>query len=78
MFLGIVFVIIGGLLLLNSIGIIAGNFWGLFWAIIFLAIGIKLLAKNGNCPVCGWQHWEAKIHQKMHEHSHENKEGDNH
>ena len=59
MFLAIVFILLGLFLLLNAMGIIVGNFWGLFWAIIFLVIGFRLLAKRGKCPMCGW-------HNKLH------------
>ncbi|MGD0576814.1 MAG: DUF5668 domain-containing protein [Candidatus Staskawiczbacteria bacterium] len=61
MFLAIVFIILGLFLLLNAMGIIvSANFWGFFWAILFLAIGIRLLVKRGRCPMCGWG--------KMHKH----------
>ena len=62
MFLAIVFIILGLFLLLNAMGIIVGaNFWGFFWAVVFLAVGIRLLMKRGNCPMCDW-------HGKMHKH----------
>lgn len=67
MFLAIIIIILGLFLLLNALGIIiAGNFWGLFWAIVLLAIGVKMLVKKGKCPICGWQHWEGKMHDKIH------------
>jgi predicted membrane protein len=70
MFLAIVFIIIGIFLLLNAMGVtLAANFWGFVLAILFLAMGVRLLMKNkGGCPVCGWHHWENKVHNKMHEH----------
>ena len=67
MFLAIVFIVIGLYLLLNALGIIvAGNFWGLLWAVIFLAIGIKMLARRGKCPICSGCFWGAKMHNKIH------------
>ena len=48
-------------------GIIAGSLWGFFWAILFLAIGLRLLMKNGKCPMCGWGAWQGKMHGKIHE-----------
>jgi len=66
MFLAIICIILGSFLLLNAIGIISGNFWGLFWAIVLLAIGFRLLAKKGKCPMCGWGMWHGKIHEKIH------------
>jgi len=69
MLLAIVFIVLGLFLLLNALGIIvAGNFWGLFWAIILLAIGIKLLMRKGKCPICAGNCWTGKIHEKMHGH----------
>ena len=45
--------------------IVAANFWGFFWAIILLAIGIKMLVKRGSCPMCGLGMWHGKMHGKM-------------
>jgi hypothetical protein len=67
MFLAIVFILLGLFLLLNAMGIVAGtHFWGFFWAVIFLAIGIKLLMKRGSCPICSGFCWGGKMHEKMH------------
>lgn len=66
MFLAIVFIILGLFLLLNTLGIIVGNFWGVFWAVVFLAIGFRLLAKRGKCPICASHWWSGKIHDKIH------------
>lgn len=71
MFLSLVFIVLCLFLLLNALGIIVGgNFWGLFWAIVFLALGLKLLVRRGKCPVCGWHHWEGRMHEKIHEKMH--------
>jgi hypothetical protein len=68
MFLAIVFIVIGIFLLLNAMGIvIAANFWGFFWAIVFLAAGVKMLISQGKCPICEGHMWGGKIHEKMHE-----------
>jgi len=81
MFIGIVFIALGLLLVLNALGIIvSSNFWGLFWAIFFLVIGFRMLMKKGKCPMCGFGALHGKIHQKMnncnceceHEHSENN------
>ena len=70
MFFAIVFIVLGIFLLLNALGIVVGgSFWGLFWAIVFLAIGFRLLVRRGKCPMCGWGVWQERIHSKMHEHS---------
>lgn len=67
MFLAIVFIVIGLFLLLNAFGIIiASNFWGLFWSIILLAIGFKMLMRKGKCPICGFGMWSDRMHQKKH------------
>jgi len=69
MFLAILCIIIGLFLLLNALGIITvANFWGLFWAIIFLAVGVKLLAGKGKCPMCEGMMWGGKFHDKIHGH----------
>jgi hypothetical protein len=66
MFLAIVFIVLGVFLLLNAFGIIVStNFWGLLWAVIFLAVGFKLLMRKGKCPLCGWGMWHDKMHGKM-------------
>ena len=70
MFLAIIFIILGLLLLLNAMGIVLGNFWGFFWAIVLLALGIKMLVKRGRCPMCSGCAWTGKMHQKMHEKMH--------
>ena len=67
MFLAIVFIILGLLVLLNTMGIVVGNFWGFFWAILLLAIGIKLLVKRGRCPICMGQVWSEMMHDRMHD-----------
>lgn len=75
MFLAIVCIAIGIAILLNTLGIATGSMWGFFWAIIFIAIGIRLLFKKGCCSMCGWQSWKGKMHDKTYEgccgHSHE-------
>jgi hypothetical protein len=78
-FLAIIFIVLGLFLLLNAMGIIVGNFWGLFWAIVFLAIGIKMLMRQGKCPICAGSFWSSKMHGKMHgghccDHDHEHQE----
>jgi hypothetical protein len=72
MFLAVLFIILGVFLLLNALGIIvSGNFWALVWGVAILAIGLRLLVKRGKCPVCGWHHWEGRIHDKIHQKMHE-------
>jgi len=67
-FFAIFFIVLGAFLLLDALGIIAGgSFWGLFWAIVFLTLGFRLLAKKGKCPICGWGVWQGKFHEKIHD-----------
>lgn len=55
MFFSIVLIAIGLAILLNTMGILGGSFWGYFWAIFFIAMGVKMLMRrNGGCPMCGW------------------------
>lgn len=65
MLMAIIFILLGLFLLLNAMGIIAGSFWGFFWAIVLIAIGIKMLRKNGSCPVCEGMCWHGKMHSKI-------------
>jgi len=84
MFFAIVLIAIGVAILLNTLGWLAGSFWGYFWAILFIALGFRMMMKKGKCPMCGWHSWEngmhGKIHQKMeghccgHDHNHEEQE----
>lgn len=67
MFFAVLFIAIGLALLLSTLGLINGTFWGLFWAFFFLAIGFKMMMKKGKCPMCGWGVWEGRMHQKIHE-----------
>ena len=70
MFFAIVFIAIGAALILNTMGLLVGNFWGVFWGILFLAIGLKMLKRN-NCPMCGFGMWKGKIFGKIHDRVHE-------
>jgi len=60
MFIAIILIAIGLALLLNSLGIVAGSFWGFFWAIILIAVGIKMLNRKNYCPLCHWKMWKSK------------------
>jgi len=64
MFLAIVCIAIGLALLLNALGIATGTFWAFFWAVIFIAIGVGLLLKKSDCPMCGWGTWHKGANGK--------------
>ena len=52
---GLVLVILGILFILEEMGIIEGNFWGYFWPIILIIVGLNLMNKDKsgmNC--CGF------------------------
>ena len=43
---GIALIIFGGLLLLQNLGIVSSSIWGMFWPILIITIGVKLLMKK--------------------------------
>ncbi|MCX6719747.1 MAG: DUF5668 domain-containing protein [Candidatus Staskawiczbacteria bacterium] len=54
MFFAIVLIAIGLAILLNTLGLLNGSFWGFFWALFFIIVGIKMMMKKEDCPMCGW------------------------
>lgn len=68
MFLGIAILAIGVFLLLREFGILSGSFWSIFWALIFIAIGLKLILKRKGYECCGWNWFGSLYHPKMHHH----------
>jgi len=54
MFLAIIFIAIGLAILLSTLGITSGSFLGFFWSIIFIVVGLKMIANKKSCPICGW------------------------
>ena len=47
MWFGIVLIIVGILLLLKTLGVpITGNLWGIFWALVLLAIGASIITRR--------------------------------
>jgi len=61
MFFAIVFIAIGLAILLNTLGYLSATVWGVFWAIFFMAIGIRMLAKKHGCPLCNVKAWHGKM-----------------
>ena len=49
MFFGIVLIILGVLLLFGELGIIHGSFWGYFWPVLVIAVGIRLVVGEKTC-----------------------------
>lgn len=67
MFFAYVFIAIGLLIFLNTLGLLNGTFWGLLWAAFFLFIGFRIMMRKSVCPWCGWGSWQGKMHQKIHQ-----------
>lgn len=44
---GIIWMSIGGILLLNSFGILRVSLWELFWPAVLIALGVRLMARQG-------------------------------
>jgi len=45
MFFGLVLVIVGGILLLESMGVITGDAWRYIWPILIILLGLSILFK---------------------------------
>jgi len=43
---GLVLIIIGFLFLFEKMGIITGSFWGYFWPIILIVVGLNFMQKD--------------------------------
>ena len=67
MFAAVLFIALGAAILLNTLGLFNGTFWGFFWATFFIVVGLKMMMKKGKCPMCGWGMWQGKMHQKIHQ-----------
>ena len=48
MFVGILLIILGGLMILDRLGIIYGSFWDFFWPAALIALGAHVIIKHGN------------------------------
>jgi hypothetical protein len=45
---GIIWMAIGGILLLNSIGVLRASLWEMFWPAILIAVGVRLMTRGGS------------------------------
>lgn len=52
MFTGFVLIALGLIFMLQNLGYLPGDFWGLFAPAIIIALGLALVLKRGNR--CGW------------------------
>jgi|SaaInlLV_10m_DNA_2_1039722.scaffolds.fasta_scaffold73989_2 hypothetical protein len=46
--IGIIFVVVGVLWLLETMGFIVGDFWGFVWPVIIILIGLSMIDKKSN------------------------------
>lgn len=51
-FFGGIIIVFGILFLFQNLGIITYNFWGIFWPIVIIMIGMKFLKKKGHMHWC--------------------------
>ena len=68
MFLGVVLVVIGIVLILKALGLVTGGMWTIFWGILFLIIGAKIISKKQqhcfHCDWLGYHHKHAEEHKE--------------
>lgn len=63
MLLGIFLVVLGGLFLLENMGLLPSGVWGFFWPLVIIVLGLRLIM-GANDVCCGW--WGgSKIYKKM-------------
>ena len=70
MIIGIIILVMGLLLILQAMGFISGNFWMLFWGILLLVLGLKMVSKKRRCWHCEWMGYHNNNHQHEEEHEH--------
>jgi len=54
MILGIIVLAIGIALILQALGVLNGSMWTIFWGIVFLVLGLKMISKKNHCVHCDW------------------------
>ncbi len=66
MWFGIVLVIVGILLLLKTLGVpITGNLWGIFWALVLLAIGASIITRRTKWGLGrDFPFWHHQVHSQ--------------
>ena len=55
MMLGIFLIALGGLFLLDNLGFLpnSGIIWSMFWPVVVIIIGIRLVMNSSGCLFCG-------------------------
>jgi hypothetical protein len=46
MFFGVLLLILGGLMLLDQLGLLRGDMWDYFWPLVVIAIGVSIIIKH--------------------------------
>lgn len=55
MFFGILFLVMGAVILLQHLGLIVNGVWNLIWVAFFILLGIGFIKKTkGGCWCCGY------------------------
>jgi len=54
MFLGVIVLVIGIVLILKAFGWVTAGSWALFWGILLLVLGLKMVSKKRHCIHCDW------------------------
>ena len=49
---GLILVVLGVLFIFEEMGIIQGNFWGYFWPIVLIVIGLNIMKKDKHGMNC--------------------------
>lgn len=62
---GLILVILGILFLFEKMGIIQGDFWGYFWPIILIVVGLNIMKKDKYGSDC-WGFVSAKKKKDHH------------
>ncbi len=66
MWFGLIIIVIGVLLLLKTLGVpIAGNIWGISWALILIAVGATIVTQWKNWGSwCNPERWHRRSYRK--------------
>lgn len=63
MYFAIIIILAGIGWLLQNLGIINGNFWGIFWPLLIIFWGISMLIRRRS-DGCYWSYLEGKTREK--------------
>lgn len=60
MFFGLVLIGIGGIFLLENMGVITGDVWKYIWPILIIILGLSILFKPWRRKSFGWGKWRSR------------------